>query len=210
VFTGIVEAIGRIEALDRSREGARLRIAAPFASELEAGESVAVNGCCLTVARVLEDAFEADAVARTLGLTTLGRFARGAGVNLERAVRAGDRLGGHLVTGHIDGVGTVERMARSGGGAELVVAVPAGLAPDVVPRGSVALDGVSLTVAGVAGARLTVSLIPETLGATIASTYRRGTGVNVETDLLAKYARSGRGAAAGVTMERLKELGFVE
>lgn len=197
-----------------------MAIAAPFAHELERGDSVAVDGVCLTVVGVRGGTFEVDAAERSMETTTLGLGVVGRSVNLERAARVGDRLGGHIVTGHVDGVATVVKVERTANGVDLAVEIPAGLAGYVAPRGSIALDGVSLTVADVRGTRVTVSLIPETLSATTASTYRAGTVVNVETDVLAKYqqsisaARNGpesdAPAAGGLTVEHLRKLGFTE
>jgi riboflavin synthase len=147
----------------------------------------------------------------------MDRVAAGARVNLERAVEVGERLGGHLVSGHVDGVATVAAVRPEGRGREMVIELPDGLMRHVAERGSIAVDGVSLTVARVEGNLVTVSLIPETLEATIAGGYRAGTRVNVETDLLAKYQESSasQGGATeanrkGITMERLRELGYLK
>jgi riboflavin synthase len=218
MFTGLVEAMGRIERSRRTAGGSVIRIAAPFAGELEVGESVSVNGVCQTVVRAGSGGFEVDAVARTLEVTTLGNLSGGDEVNLERALRLGDRLGGHMVTGHVDGVGAVLSLSQGREGTLLTIEIPGELTRHVVPRGSIAIDGTSLTVAEVDGARVTVALIPETLRATIAGTYRRGTAVNIETDVLAKHQekllRGGRedgaGQGSGLTEERLRELGFTE
>jgi riboflavin synthase len=217
VFTGIVEAVGRVESVRRTRIGASVSIAAPFARHLARGESVAVSGVCLTVVRADSRRFCADAVAHTLDTTCMGRVAAGARVNLERAVEVGERLGGHLVSGHVDGVATVTAIRPEGRGREIVFELPEGLARHVAERGSIAVDGVSLTVARVEGNLVTVSLIPETLEATIAGGYRAGTRVNVETDLLAKYQESSASQSGateakrkGITMERLRELGYLK
>ena len=181
-----------------------------------------MDGVCLTVVDVRGSDFEVDAAERTMETTTLGRAAVGRRVNLERAARVGDRLGGHIVTGHIDGVATIVAVERTSTGRDLVIEIPAGLARYVAPRGSIAVDGVSLTIADVRGTRLSVSLIPETLVATTASAYRVGTAVNIEADVLAKYQESlaaGRAVAdpeaaspreGGLTVERLRKLGFME
>lgn len=217
MFTGLIEARGRVVAIRRTREGARVRIAASFAGELSRGESVSVDGVCLTVSERSTDGFEADVMARTLSLTTLGSRRRGAEVNLERALKLGDRLGGHMVTGHVDGVAAVVELGAGIGaeGCEVVLELPPLLMRHVAARGSIAIDGVSLTVAAVDGTRVTVSLIPETLEAMVAGRYRPGTRVNVETDVAAKYQeslqRNGTGeepAGGGITIERLSELGF--
>jgi len=227
VFTGLVEAVGRLRSVRRSGPGAALVVEAPFAASLACGESVCVSGVCLTVTGVGARRFFADAVARTFEGTTLGRLRAGAGVNLERSLRAGDRVGGHFVTGHVDGVGVVCSVRAVGRGRDVVVELPADLAAQVVERGSIAIDGTSLTVAGIVGRRVTVSLIPETLAATVAAGYRLGSRVNVETDVLAKGRGKGTPVEApeeggagrdrregrpgrGVTMEQLREQGFLK
>jgi riboflavin synthase alpha subunit len=220
LFTGLIEAKGRMARQTPRGRAARLAIDAPFADELKRGESVAVDGVCLTVVGVRGGTFEVDAADRTMETTTLGLGAVGRSVNLERAARVGDRLGGHIVTGHVDGVATVVSVERTSNGVDLAIEIPAELAAYVAPRGSIALDGVSLTIADVRGTRVAVSLIPETLSATTASTYRAGTVVNLETDVLAKYqesisaARNGSESGApprsALTVERLRKLGFTE
>lgn len=218
MFTGLVEARGRVERLTKALGSAVLRISAPFADSLEHGESVSVNGICLTVTKLLPGAFETQAVERTVRMTTLGRWRAGDPVNLERALRAGDRIGGHIVTGHVDGVARIAALTPAAGVRDIVIEVPEKLLPHLVERGSVAVDGVSLTVAAVDGVRVTISLIPETLASTTAGRYRVGQEVNVETDVVAKYRESTRLDAgsdaetktAGITIERLRELGFTE
>ncbi|MCD4691139.1 riboflavin synthase, partial [bacterium] len=198
-------------------------------AELTHGESVAVNGACLTVLEVNEGFFRADAVADTLAATTLGRLRGGARVNIERALRLGDRMGGHMVTGHVDGVTKVTARRDLATGSEITFRLPDELARYVVAKGSVAIDGTSVTVAAVAARVFRVALIPETLKATLAGTYAVGTSVNIETDILAKHvARLLEGGAtpaghrstasgehtdedgekSALTIERLRELGF--
>lgn len=217
MFTGLVEATGRIEAVTRRSGSAVLRISCPFADELSRGDSVAVNGACLTVSGIGRRAFECQAVERTVTLTTLREIRRGTEVNLERALKVGDRIGGHIVTGHVDGVGIVSALSATANGRDVTVDLPEELVRYVATRGSIALDGVSLTVAEREGTRVTVSLIPETLARTVARRYARGTKVNVETDVMAKHQASLRSAdgekreeRASITMERLRELGFTE
>lgn len=219
MFTGLVEAKGTVTRVRRTAGGAKLRIDAPFASELALGESVSVNGVCQTVVASDSSSFEVDAVARTLSVTTIGRLRVGSAVNLERALRLGDRLGGHMVAGHVDGVARVVELRRDAQGVTLTLELPAGLMRYVVRRGSIAVDGVSLTVAETSGQRVGVALIPETLRATLAGSYRAGTEVNIETDLLAKHQEklaayaSGEESTdrgSGLTEERLRELGFTE
>ncbi|MFH1865826.1 MAG: riboflavin synthase [Candidatus Eisenbacteria bacterium] len=221
MFTGLVESVGRVVRVRRASGGATVRMSAPFASELERGESVSVNGVCQTVVRSDASGFEVDVVRQTLSVTTIGELRGGSEVNLERALRLGDRLGGHMVAGHVDGVARVTALRRDANGARLSLELPEGLSRYVVARGSIAVDGISLTVAEVSGSHVTVALIPETLRATLAGTYRPGTRVNVEADLLAKHQekllRSGvedgepeaRGeSGGGLTEKRLRELGF--
>jgi riboflavin synthase len=188
VFTGIIREIGTVEEVQRSSDGVRLRVRAGVADDLAAGDSVAVDGVCLTVASPGTDGFEADVMNQTLSLTTLGELEAGARVNLEPALRAGEPLGGHLVQGHVDGRGEVTSTAEDGFARRLRVAVPEGLRRYVAERGSVALDGVSLTVASLAPDGLEVSLIPETLGRTTLGELGEGSEVNVEVDVVARYA----------------------
>jgi riboflavin synthase len=187
VFTGLVREVGTVAALDRDQRGARLRVEAALVGELAAGDSVAVAGACLTVAELGGGAFEADAINQTLSLTTLGALGPGDRVNLEPALRAGDALGGHIVQGHVDGVATVAAAGADGASRRLAVEIPAGLGRYVVPRGSIALDGVSLTVAGVDGDRVEVALIPETLARTTLGAAAEGARLNLEVDLVARH-----------------------
>ena len=187
MFTGLVADIGTIEAIDRDGEGARLRIATDLAGEIAEGDSVAVNGTCLTATAVSPGAFEAEVMNQTLSLTSLGPLEPGGRVNLELALRASDRLGGHLVQGHIDGTGTVVSITEDGFARRLKVRLPEALRRYVVERGSVAVDGVSLTVSGIDEAGFEVSLIPETLERTILGAAGEGTMVNIEVDQVARY-----------------------
>jgi riboflavin synthase len=187
VFTGLVREVGTVAALDRDERGARLRVEADLAGALAPGDSVAVAGACLTVAERSEAAFEADAINQTLSLTTLGELRPGDRVNLEPALRAGDPLGGHLVQGHVDEVARVLGVAADGASRRLRVDLPAELRRYVVPRGSIAFDGVSLTVAGVGGGEVEVALIPETLARTTLGGVGEGDRLNVEVDLVARH-----------------------
>lgn len=188
MFTGIVAEIGSVERVDRDEAGARLRIAASFAGELGEGDSVSVAGACLTAAAIGGGWFEADAMNQTLALTTLGELEEGSRVNLEPALRAGDPLGGHLVQGHVDGVGVVRSVEVDGIARRVRVDVPAALRRYVAERGSVAIDGVSLTVSAVDEAGLEISLIPETLDRTTLGGAEPGDRVNLEMDVIARYA----------------------
>jgi riboflavin synthase len=187
VFTGLIGELGRVRSVERSPEGARLRIEAGVASELHEGDSVAVNGVCLTATEVDSRAFAAEAMNETLARTSLGALDAGSSVNLELPLRAGDRLGGHLVQGHVDGLGTVVERLDDGFAVRIGIEPPEDLLRYVVQKGSIAVDGVSLTVADVDGRSFTVSLIPETLERTSLGSVEPGTTVNLEVDVLAKY-----------------------
>ena len=213
MFTGIVEEFGRVVRLETNEDCARLTVEAPTVTQdVSLGDSVSVNGCCLTVTAVHGSTFTADLMAETLTRTTLGSQAPGDPVNLERALRATDRLGGHIVQGHVDA--TAEVLDRSHGEHWdlLRVGLPREIARYVAVKGSVALDGVSLTVVDVedaqhdapdasptpgAGASLSVGLIPETLRRTTLGTRRPGERVNLEVDVMAKYAERLLGARLG-------------
>ena len=188
MFTGIVREIGRVEELERSERGARLRIRAKLAAELGEGDSVSVSGACLTVASVTDGAFEADVANQTLSVTTLGELEPGAPVNLEPPLRVGDPLGGHLVQGHVDGTGEVMAAWADGFARGLRLAAPREHARFIVERGSVTVDGVSLTVSALADDGFEVSLIPETLEGTTLGELANGGQVNLEVDVIARYA----------------------
>lgn len=195
MFTGIVEEIGRITAVEPSGDGVRLTVRAPGAVvDVAHGDSIAVSGVCLTVVSWTDDGFTADVMRQTLDMSTLDAAIPGTPVNIERATAAGGRLGGHIVQGHIDGTGIV-RQVRDGAQWRVVrIALPGHLAPLVVDKGSIAVDGVSLTVsavsaAGVADAWFEVSLIPETLAATTLGDRVAGERVNLETDILARHVQ---------------------
>jgi riboflavin synthase len=187
VFTGLVQGLGRVAATDRSDAGARLTIETPLVGELEPGDSIAVNGVCLSAAELEAGSFAADAMNETLGRTALGDLEAGAEVNLELPLRAGDRLGGHVVQGHVDGVGTVLGVAEDGFARRIEIEAPPEVLRYVIEKGSIAVDGVSLTVAGLDGRSFTVSLIPETLQRTNLGHAGPGDRVNLEVDVLAKY-----------------------
>ena len=190
MFTGIIEGTGTVAALAAAADGsgARLEVEAPWlAGELRLGESVAVNGCCVTVAESAAAGFAADLVAETLRRTALGGLAAGARVNLERPLALGGRLGGHLVQGHVDGVGRVIDRTPGALGEEVRVALPPDLERYVVEKGSIAVDGVSLTVAGVGPGWFAVALVPHTLEVTTLGDRRPGDPVQLEVDVVAKY-----------------------
>ena len=206
MFTGIVEELGRVVRLETVEDSARLTVEAPTVTQdVNLGDSVSVNGCCLTVTAVHGSTFTADLMAETLTRTTLGSQAPGDPVNLERALRASDRLGGHIVQGHVDATAEVLDHHRGEHWDLLRIGLPQEIARYVAVKGSVALDGVSLTVVDVvdapnaspapgAGASLSVGLIPETLRRTTLGTRRPGERVNLEVDVLAKYAERLLGA----------------
>jgi riboflavin synthase len=199
MFTGIVKELGRVETIESSDDGARLRIGAELASELGEGDSVSVNGACLTATSVADGAFEADVMHQTLSLTTLGGLEASSPVNLELPLRPTDRLGGHVVQGHVDGTATVEDLSADGFAKRLRVELPEELLPYVVERGSIAIEGVSLTIAELDGSVLEVSLIPETLERTTLGALEPGDRVNVECDVLARYVRRQLSADAGMS-----------
>ncbi len=187
MFTGLVEQIGVVRSVRRGGEGASLVIEAPFEEALCLGESVAVDGCCLTVAARTASGFEAFASLETLARTTLGGLKEGAPVHLERALRPGDRLGGHVVTGHVDGVGRMLSWEPLGDSERVIFELPEASMPFVAPKGSIALDGVSLTVNEVEGRHCTVVLVPYTRRATTFDRRPLGSPVNVEVDIVARY-----------------------
>ena len=191
MFTGIVETTGRVAQRARRGPGARLTIAgARGLSRLALGESIAVNGACLTVSARRGRLFAVDVSPETLRRTTLGRLVPRARVNLERALRVGDRLGGHVVLGHVDGVGTLDAIRPDADWTEYRFSAPASLARYLVEKGSIAVDGVSLTVFACRGRRFTVALIPHTLARTTLGERRPGDPVNLEADVLMKHVEA--------------------
>jgi riboflavin synthase len=187
MFTGLVQALGTVTAVEPSADGVRLVVDAPLAVELQPGDSVAVNGVCLTAVDPSAERFAADVMHETLRRSSLADAAPGAQVNLELPLRAHDRLGGHVVQGHVDGLGTVREVTPDGFARRIRVAAAPDLLRYVVEKGSIAVDGVSLTVAAVDDESLTVSLIPETLERTSLGAAAPGRTVNLEVDVLAKY-----------------------
>jgi len=189
MFSGIVEDIGALQALEKKDKGVLLKIGVRKidAGELDLGESVAVNGVCLTVVSAGDGSFSVDASHETLSRTNLSSLRTGSGVNLERSLRVGDRMGGHIVTGHVDGVGVVQSITPVGESKVFSFSIPESLAKYVVEKGSVAVDGVSLTVNSVKDTEFSVNIIPYTLRETIFSEFRRGRKVNIECDIIGKY-----------------------
>jgi len=212
MFTGIVQAVGEVEALARRGGGARARIATPagFLDGVAVGDSVAVSGVCLTAVAVAPGAFEADLSAETLARTTLGALAPGARVNLEKALTLATPLGGHLVTGHVDGVARVLAREARGECVAMRFAIPEGLGRYVARKGSVCVDGVSLTVNAVTEEGFEVALVPHTLAVTTLGALRPGARVNLEVDIVARYLErllEGRGGE-GLDWARLARMGY--
>jgi riboflavin synthase len=188
VFTGLIREVGTVLAVEGGADGVRLTIEAPqTAPDAQLGDSVAIDGICLTVVAVAGDSFAFDAVPETLDRTSLGTLDHGSRVNLEPALRAGDALGGHYVQGHVDGVGSVRSVEPEGEGKRIWFAAPPELLRYVALKGSIAVQGTSLTVAAVDGAGFAVALIPHTLEATTLGALEPEDLVNLETDVLAKY-----------------------
>lgn len=189
MFSGLVEELGQVHSFEPHGQGARLTLGAGLTmEESETGASLAVNGVCLTVVGMSDRTLAFDLAPETLRVTALGTLRAGDPVNLERPLRLGDRVGGHLIAGHIDGVGTIEAVAEVGDGLEITVALPSpALEPYLVPKGSVAVDGVSLTVAALVPGGLRVAIIPHTARVTTLGRRRPGARVNLEMDLIGKY-----------------------
>ena len=188
MFTGLIAEVGTLAAIERDAEGARLRVSSTLAAEAAEGDSIAVNGVCLTVSAIAVDGFEAEAINQTLELTSIGSLDEGDRLNLEPALRAGDRLGGHIVQGHVDGVGEIAAVEPDGFAKRIEIELPEPLRRYTVEHGSISLNGVSLTVAALTETGVEVSLIPETLKRTTFGEARVGEPVNVEVDLIARYA----------------------
>jgi riboflavin synthase len=187
VFTGLIEDVGTVEVVESGANGARLRVATKLGRWIAPGDSIAVDGVCLTATTSGDNGFETEAMNQTLEVTALGELKTGSRVNLELAMRAGDRFGGHIVQGHVDGVGEVVGVEEDGFAKRLRIELPDGLMRYVVDKGSIALSGVSLTVAELGESWVEVSLIPETLERTNLGEAGPGRKLNVECDLVAKY-----------------------
>ena len=212
MFTGLVEEVGTLRSLRVGAQSAVLDIAAgTVAAGLDTGASVLTDGVCLTVTAVRADGFSADVMPETVRRTTLAERRAGDRLNLERALTFQSRLGGHLVSGHVDGVGVVTRVAPEGNALVVELEAPVAVTDVSVPQGSVALDGVSLTIVAVDRGSLRVSLIPHTASVTTLARLARGVRVNLEADLIAKYVHAfvaGRKPGGGLTWEKLAEAGF--
>ncbi|HKK02655.1 MAG TPA: riboflavin synthase [Gammaproteobacteria bacterium] len=216
MFTGIIEAVGTVSAIESRGGDARLKIRCDGLDLAAAaiGDSIAVNGCCLTAVQLEESMFAADVSRESLGLTTLGELERGSRVNLERALTLSKPLGGHLVTGHVDGVGRVESRVDDGRSVRFRIRVPAELSRYLARKGSICVDGVSLTVNEVEGDAFGVNIVPHTLEATGFGAYGNGSRVNLEVDIVARYLErlvgQGDDQTGGLSRERLEEYGFVK
>lgn len=190
MFSGIVEGIGEVCQVQPGREGVRLSVdLGPFAEEVRPGDSICVSGVCLTVTALEAARAQFDLVAETLAKTTLGELRPGSKVNIERSLRLGDRLHGHFVLGHVDGVGRVREMQRSAEGGVLIVETGVDLLKQMIPKGSVAVDGVSLTLVELKEFFFSMALIPHTLDVTTFGLKRAGDRVNIEVDMLGKWVR---------------------
>ncbi|WP_310963316.1 riboflavin synthase [Nocardioides terrisoli] len=188
MFTGIIEELGTVDALEEQADAIRLTVRGPLVTtDAGLGDSIAVNGCCLTVAERSGETFTADVMRETLEKTSLGGLEPGSRVNLERAVTPATRLGGHIVQGHVDGTGTVRRRTPSENWTVVEITMPPGLDRYLVPKGSITVDGISLTVVETAADTFSVSLIPETLARTTLGHKEPGDVVNLEVDVIAKY-----------------------
>ena len=197
MFTGLVQDIGSVESVEGGTEGSRLRIATKLGQEIGLGDSIAVNGVCLTATEADASGFATEAMNQTLEVTVIGALAPGARVNLELATRADERLGGHIVQGHADGSGEVIGTSEDGFARRVRVRLPEDLTRYVVDKGSVALNGVSLTVADLGPTWVEVSLIPETLERTNLGSLSPGDPLNVEVDVIAKYVERLLSPSAG-------------
>jgi len=211
MFTGIIEQIGVVASLIRGPQSAKLAVSAgKYFDELKPGESVAVDGVCLTAASVRRGFAEFDLSSETLGKSTLGELRIGDKTNLEKALPISGRLGGHLVTGHIDGVGEIRKKAVSGESLELFLSVPSEILRYLVPKGSIAVNGVSLTAADFMDGLLRISIVPHTARTTTLGKFSVGERVNIEVDLLSKYIEKHlRGEPKGITDETMMRVGFL-
>lgn len=215
MFTGLIEEKGKIVRISPSSDGIRLAVEAPtITRDIRIGDSVAVNGTCLTAVTVNPPMLEFDAVRETVERTTLASKRPGDSVNLERALRAGDRLGGHMVQGHVDGIGTVRDIGRAGSETLFRIQAPAEIMQYIVEKGSIAIDGISLTVAGLGSDWFSVAVIPHTITNTTLGEMTVGSAVNLETDIIGKYVfkfvhKSATNSDESL-MSKLSEGGFLD
>ena len=216
MFTGIVESIGKVVSLERIQEEWRLTLQTGSLrlDDVKLGDSIAVSGCCLTVVQLTRDGFAADVSNETLRCTTLGDFKPGTRVNLEKAMQATDRFGGHIVSGHVDGVGELASSEVEGKSRKLVFSVPDTLSRYIAAKGSICVDGTSLTVNQVEANTFSINIIPHTQEMTVSGTYQRGQRVNLEVDLIARYleklfSNEHLGEGGGVSASLLEQHGFM-
>jgi riboflavin synthase len=210
MFSGIVEEIGKVKEISRARREISV-LAGKVTGGISIGDSISVNGACLTVTACGRDFFTCGLLQETLLRTNVGRLGRGSPVNLERALEFGERIGGHFVTGHVDAVGKIVEAKRGSGGTTVAIEIPPHLTHLVSQLGSICVDGVSLTVFGIEGEKVKLSLTPFTLSGTIAGNYRPGSMVNIEVDILARYVeRIRKGGERRITPELLAELGYMK
>ena len=211
MFTGIIKAKGLIGAIEKRGGDVRLRVTTPELpwSEYEVGDSIAVNGVCLTAVRLLDTGFDTDVSVETLDVTTLKQLTVGDAVNLEPALRVGDALGGHLVSGHVDGIGRMTARDDDARSIRMTFEVPGELSRYVARKGSICVDGVSLTINEVSGNTFGLNIIPHTAEVTTMGAYEAGTAVNIEVDLLARYIERMLGSdAGGLSIDFLREHGY--
>lgn len=215
MFTGTVEEIGIIEQVERSGSGVRLRIRAPrSAAELKIHDSVSINGACHTVVQCIGHSFDVESVEETLKKTSIGKLTHGDSVNLELPMRLNERLGGHLVLGHVDTTGKIQNIEKREGSWFITITIPPGFERYIVRVGSISIDGVSLTIAELAGNQISVSIIPFTMEHTVFQHYKRDTVVNIEFDLVGKYIErimspgTDAGSKPFLNQEQLRERGY--
>lgn len=219
MFTGIIQAIGTIAALEPKGEDVRVRVQTGKLDlgDVQSGDSIAVNGVCLTAVDLPGDGFWADVSGETLSRTTFAGLQKGSRANLEKALTPTTRLGGHLVSGHVDGIGEVVSRQSDGRSERFVIRAPADLARYIAEKGSICVDGISLTVNGVNGAEFDLNIVPHTLVETTMSEFKPGTQINLEVDIIARYLERlllGDNAAdkqgGGISLEKLQEYGFIK
>lgn len=214
MFTGIIEELGTVGQMDRRPDSIRLTIEAEKVLEgTNLGDSIAVNGVCLTVTSMTDHAFTADVMHETMNRSSLGDIRPGSKVNLERAMQLNGRFGGHIVSGHIDGTGHISRVVTDGIAKVFTISIPKDMAPFIVEKGSIAIDGISLTVASVGNSQFTVSIIPHTMANTTLFMKHSGAVVNLETDVIGKYVHNftvtyKNGSSQGLTLDSLLKNGF--
>jgi riboflavin synthase len=220
MFTGIIEGLGTISAIRPAARGKRLTIEADFAlDQTKLGDSIAVNGACLTIVKISAKQFEVDLSPETLATSTFNKSRRGDRLNLERALRLYDRIDGHLVSGHVDGIGVILQNEKLGNAIMVTIAVPEALSRYMIRKGSVAVDGISLTINTCDAGSFTVSIIPHTAGMTTIKMKQKGDAVNIETDMIGKYVERFTGGAvqdgqptampSGIDMQLLAKSGFL-